>query len=67
MSSHVIRFSQAYCKFNEVLGGKEQDTSWNVPGKTVVINVVFIAHKMFHEKSTYKEVEFDRPGERSPE
>ena len=42
-----------YWKFNEILGRKEQDTSWNIPGKTVVINVVFTAHKMFHEKSSY--------------
>ena len=27
VSSHVIRFSQACCKFNEILGRKEQDTS----------------------------------------
>ena len=41
-----------YWKFNEILGRKEQDTSCNVPGKTV-INVVFIAHKMVHQKSSY--------------
>ena len=34
--------------------GKKKDTSSNIPGKTVVINVVFIiAHKMFHEKFNY--------------
>ena len=42
-----------YWKFNEILGRKEQETSCNVPGKTVVINLVYIAHKMFHQKSSY--------------
>ena len=53
VSFHFILFSQAYCKFNEILGQKERNTSWNILGRTVVINVVFIAHKMFHEKFNY--------------